>query len=384
MIADADCIYAMPSIETALSFVKFSHAPSRFLQYPAVLPAFLRSDGDTKCLAICRKNFRNVNSIGATLAERIVRKKPCLDEKTVEVGLVQPRLHKHSASLLWYGTMRAKQPVHKQNPMPNKNLAAASTYRISTGVLPFSEIWTEITEVGIPQPEPDDVAIKVIVAESNVKDWLHLKASKKTLNSGDDVAGVVHSIGTNAQTMNEYSPGDRIAAFRPMMEPHGAYAEYAVVPIHTVMKLPDAIAFEGSVECHHDLDAISSNGTWIPISHMLAPSSSLQSPSYLSVVTGPNKYDEDSIQTGIEVVYTMVGTAHTGSYKPGMVKQPSDKEFVKGDPEWVAVFFKYMSQMLVDGRLTGHPFEVINRGLIRVGEGLKRFKYVYNKVGELE
>ncbi|KAM0176621.1 hypothetical protein ACHAPF_004766 [Botrytis cinerea] len=211
-------------------------------------------------------------------------------------------------------------------------------------VHPSPEIWTEITEVEIPQPGPDDVVIKVVVAGSNVKgkhtfstctrkgvaqadihflDWLHLKALKKSLNSGDDIAG--------------------------------------------------------------------SNGTWIPISHMLAPLFSPQSPSYLSVVTGSNKYDEESIQTGIEVVYTMVGTAHTGVYKPDMVKQPSDKEFVKGDPEWVAVFFKYMSQMLEDGRLTGHPFDVIDGGLAGVGEGLRRLqrgqargvKYVY-KIGEVE
>ncbi|TGO73754.1 hypothetical protein BELL_0334g00050 [Botrytis elliptica] len=288
-------------------------------------------------------------------------------------------------------------------------------------VHPSPEILTEITEVEIPQPGPDDVVIKVIVAGSNFK---------------DEIAGVVHSIGPNVQTKNDHYLGDRVAAFHPMMEPHGAYAEYAVAPIHTVMKLPDAITFEeaatiplvattaalslfrrqhlpppwspradsvplpliiygassslgtfaiklarasnihpiiaiagssswhlhslldpssgdklidyrlgteqmikatkvalGSVECHHALDAISSNGTWIPISHMLTPSFSSQSPSYLSVVTGSNKYDEESIQSGIEVVYTMVGTAHTGVYKPDMVKQPSDKEFVKGDPE---------------------------------------------------
>ncbi|TGO20547.1 hypothetical protein BPAE_0286g00040 [Botrytis paeoniae] len=328
---------------------------------------------------------------------------------------------------------------------------------------PSPGIWSEITEVAIPQPGPEDVVIKVVVAGSNVKDWLHLNALKKLLNSGDDIAGVVHSIGTNVQTNNEYSLGDRVAAFHPMMGPHGAYAEYAVAPMHTVVKIPDAMAFEeaatiplmattaalslfrrqnlpppwspradsvplpliiygassslgtfavrlarasnihpiiaiaergswhlqplldpssgdklinyrldtdqmikatkvalGSFECHHALDAISSNGTWIPVSHMLAPSFSSQSPSYLSVVSGSNKYDEESIQTGVEVVYTMVGTAHTGAYKPDMVKQPSDKECVKDDPEWVAVFSKYMSQMLVDGRLTGHPFDVID------------------------
>lgn len=130
----------------------------------------------------------------------------------------------------------------------------------------------------------------------------------------------------------------------------------------------------GGLECHHALDAISSNGTWITVSHMLSPSFSSQSPSYLSVVAGSNKYNEESIQAGVEVVYTMVGTLHSDAYKPGMVKQPTDEEFVRGDPEWVAVFFKYMSQMLADGRLTRHPFEVIDEGLERAERILRRLQ----------
>ncbi|KAJ8071605.1 hypothetical protein OCU04_001928 [Sclerotinia nivalis] len=362
-------------------------------------------------------------------------------------------------------------------------------------VHPSPDIWTEITEVAIPQPGPDEIVIKVIVAGSNVKDWLHIKALNISLNSGDDIAGIIHSLGENLRMKTEYHLRDRVAAFHPMLAPNGAYAEYAVAPMHTVMRLPDGTTFEeaatiplvattaalslfrrqhlpppwsprsdniplpliiygasssslgtfaiklarasnihpiiaiagsssshleslldpssgdklidyrlgtetmikatklalGNLECHYALDAISSNGTWIPTSHMLAPSSSSQSPSYLSVVAGSNKYDEESIQEGIEVVYTMVGTAHTGAYKSGMVKQPTDKEFVRGDPEWVSVFFKYMSQMLADGRLTGHPFEVIDGGLQGVGEGLRRLqrgqargvKYVY-RLAEVE
>jgi NADPH:quinone reductase-like Zn-dependent oxidoreductase len=30
-----------------------------------------------------------------------------------------------------------------------------------------------------------------------------------------------------------------------MMAPHGAFAEYAVAPQHTVFKVPDEISFEG-------------------------------------------------------------------------------------------------------------------------------------------
>jgi NADPH2:quinone reductase len=57
------------------------------------------------------------------------------------------------------------------------------------------------------------------------------------------------------------------------------------------------------LECYHALDAISGKGTWIPISQMLSPSSESQT-SYLSVVSGANKYDEPEIQHGVKIVYT--------------------------------------------------------------------------------
>lgn len=47
------------------------------------------------------------------------------------------------------------------------------------------------------------------------------------------------------QKTNEFKIGDRVAAFHPMMAPHGAFAEYAVAPQHTVLKIPDGISFEG-------------------------------------------------------------------------------------------------------------------------------------------
>jgi NADPH:quinone reductase len=49
------------------------------------------------------------------------------------------------------------------------------------------------------------------------------------------------------QKTNEFKIGDRVAAFHPMMAPHGAFAEYAVAPQHTVLKIPDGISFEGQL-----------------------------------------------------------------------------------------------------------------------------------------
>jgi NADPH2:quinone reductase len=65
------------------------------------------------------------------------------------------------------------------------------------------------------------------------------------MNSGDDIAGIVHEIGKNVRKAGEFSVGDRVAAFHPMMSAGGAYAEYAVAPRHTVFKIPENVGFEG-------------------------------------------------------------------------------------------------------------------------------------------
>lgn len=342
-------------------------------------------------------------------------------------------------------------------------------------VHPSPDIWTEIVEVPIPKPGKDDVLIKVIAAGSNVKDWDHLTRLNISLNSGDDIAGVVHELGEN---VTDLKVGERVAAFHPMMTPGGAYAEYAIAPSHTVFRIPDDMQFEeaatfplilttaaltlyrrqnlpppwsprsdsssplpliiygassalgtfaiklalasnihpiiaiaGSSNTHilplldpskgdavvdyrlpqeeminavkeklhglesfHALDAISSQQlkTWVPLSQMLAPSREGET-SYLSVVSGANKYDEQELNSGVKIVYTYVGTAHSGAYKSGMPKQAAEED-VKGDPEWVGSFWKHVEGMLKDGRLRGHPFEVVEGGLAGVGNGLKWLK----------
>jgi hypothetical protein len=127
------------------------------------------------------------------------------------------------------------------------------------------------------------------------------------------------------------------------------------------------------LRCYHAFDCISGKGTWVPISQMLSPSTETQT-SYLSVDSGGNKYDEEAIPKGVKIVYTYVGTAHSGAYIPRMPKQDHDKEYVKGDPEWTYVFFRYVGRMLADGRLTGHPWEVVDGGLEGVEKGLTMLK----------
>lgn len=112
-------------------------------------------------------------------------------------------------------------------------------------VHPFPTLHTTIHEVPIPTPGPKELVIKVIVAGSNPKDHKHLASMNLSLNSGDDLAGIVHAIGDDVAKTGEWKLGDRVAAFHPMMTEHGAYAEFAVAPAETVIRLSEGVGFEG-------------------------------------------------------------------------------------------------------------------------------------------
>ncbi|KAK7725392.1 hypothetical protein SLS57_003869 [Botryosphaeria dothidea] len=92
-------------------------------------------------------------------------------------------------------------------------------------------VQVEIVDSAIPEPNDDQVLIKVVVSGSNPKDW----------NEGDDIAGIVEKVGAN---VTEFKPGDRVAAFHEMVTAHGSYAEYAIAWAHTTFHIPKNTSFE--------------------------------------------------------------------------------------------------------------------------------------------
>lgn len=96
--------------------------------------------------------------------------------------------------------------------------------------------------------------------------------------------------------------------------------------------------------------------------------------SMLSVVSGANAYDEPEIPKGVEIVYTFVGTVHTGKYMPGMPKLPKDLEEVSNDVEFAGSFFEWVAEALADGQLEGHRYKVTPGGLLGVQESLRALK----------
>ena len=77
-----------------------------------------------------------------------------------------------------------------------------------------------------------------------------------SMNSGDDVAGIVHAIGSEVAATGEFRIGDRVAGFHKMLEPGGAYAEYAVVPASTAFIIPQRTSFEGLSGYRIDIDVL--------------------------------------------------------------------------------------------------------------------------------
>jgi NADPH2:quinone reductase len=99
----------------------------------------------------------------------------------------------------------------------------------------------KIVDSPIPTPGKGDILIKVVYAGTNPKDWKFPSVSNTTLNSGDDVAGIVEQFG---EGVLEFRPGDRVAAFHRLAEIGGAFAEYAIAPATTTFHLPENISFE--------------------------------------------------------------------------------------------------------------------------------------------
>lgn len=101
----------------------------------------------------------------------------------------------------------------------------------------------EIIDSPIPTAGPDQVVIKVVVSGSNPKDWKGPEWMGMKFNSGDDIAGIVHSVGTGVY---EFKPGDRVAAFHEMRTLHGSFAEYAVAWQYTTSHIPEDLSFEAA------------------------------------------------------------------------------------------------------------------------------------------
>ena len=185
------------------------------------------------------------------------------------------------------------------------------------------------------------------------------------------VIAISGSTSTHLSSVLDTSKGDRIIDYRQGPEAMKKNVKEAL----------------GGLKAYHALDAISENGSWIPITEMLSPGG------YLSVVQGgpPDTYKDPRIPSDVTVGYTYVGSAHYGFFQPNMPNQPEDKDSVTADIEFAYVFLRFIARALAKGTISGHPWEVIPGGLGGVEKGLQKLqrgeargvKYVY-RISETE
>ena len=90
---------------------------------------------------------------------------------------------------------------------------------------PLPIITSTLQYVSVPIPGPDEVLVKVVAAGSNPKDWTHPTALNLHINSGDDIAGTVHALGSSVEACGRFTKGDRVAAFHRIGTPGGAYGK---------------------------------------------------------------------------------------------------------------------------------------------------------------
>ncbi|KAJ6017428.1 quinone oxidoreductase [Penicillium sp. IBT 35674x] len=96
----------------------------------------------------------------------------------------------------------------------------------------FPKITAIVQDGPIPTIGSDEIVVTAVIAASNPKDYKHHYATQMAVNSGDDVAGYVISVGEEIKSTREFHIVDRVADFHRMLLPGGAYVEFAVVPDH--------------------------------------------------------------------------------------------------------------------------------------------------------
>lgn len=149
--------------------------------------------------------------------------------------------------------------------------------------------------------------------------------------------------------------------------------DYRVGKAQLISQVRSHLESLGGLKAHHAFDCFSGHESWVPLSQMLDPSPPSGVRNIVSVVSGAGKYDSPDIPASVEIVYTYVGTVHSGAYLPHMPKQAS-KEDAEEDPEFVKAFFAWLEGALQRQEFVGHPFDVVPGGLRGVEEGLRRLR----------
>ena len=95
-------------------------------------------------------------------------------------------------------------------------------------------------EVPRPEPEPNEILVRVLAAGVNPVDWKiregHFGGVPLPAILGNDIAGVVESVGPAVKDFRLSDP-----VFGTVADESGGYAEYAVAPVSHVARKPASL-----------------------------------------------------------------------------------------------------------------------------------------------
>jgi NADPH:quinone reductase-like Zn-dependent oxidoreductase len=94
-----------------------------------------------------------------------------------------------------------------------------------------------VREMPVPKPGSGEVLIKVRAAGVNPVDW-KVAGSRVGLVPGTDVSGVIDTLG---EGVTGWKVGEPVLGFARQS---GSYAEYALIPVNSLARKPDALSFE--------------------------------------------------------------------------------------------------------------------------------------------
>jgi len=116
----------------------------------------------------------------------------------------------------------------------------------------------------------------------------------------------------------------------------------------------------GKAKLKYAFDVTCAHESWVHICEVLDRT---EGGSYIDMLDPPDEY---SWPEGVVLTRTFVATAYGEAHE-----MRSEKEALQ-DRDFAYMFYRYMSLLLKEGRLSGHPYEVIPGGLTGVQEGIQR------------
>lgn len=119
-----------------------------------------------------------------------------------------------------------------------------------------------------------------------------------------------------------------------------------------------------SLAIFNAIDTVNQDKSWVHCSQMILTGG------IVSVFSSALQYNEPEIQKGVRIVYTFVGTGHTGRYLGSMPKQPPTED-VAGDPAFTRKFFAWLKDMVHEGQYRPHPHRTFTGGLSDVETALQ-------------